>query len=342
MSDLQEVYLSSNEQLISLTNQLSDQIDNYVDNYRKYVMMSSRSSQSYNLAYLMINKITGKLNIDWNIKRTEEQLLSTASSLEISFRNLYYSLYSLHKTVNMMEDNYDNQIKDYNNAQLMFSQGYINQTELISERYALESAKVALNNSQRNYESALYSFNLTMKQSIRFNEYSLIIEETFLPILEIEEYLKSFEIYSPVIKEYDRQLEKDEIKIDYLDGYNINVTSHSGSIDYLQTMITMELNQLYKETYINSQSKEIKLLYFSLLQELDTINNYKLQIDINYQEMLDNKVFVDKEFIDQEEYQIYVDKYESSLINYKEKIYTYNTHVLQLENMACTYMEGEF
>lgn len=342
MSDLQEEYLSSNEQLISLSEQLSDQIDNYVDNYRKYVMMSSRSSQSYNLAYLMINKITGKLNIDWNIKRTEEQLLSTASSLEISFRNLYYSLYSLHKTANRMEDNYDSQVIVYANSQLMFSQGYINQAELTSERYALESAKVALNSSQRNYDSALYSFNLTMNQPIRFNEYSWIIEETFLSILQVEEHLKSFEMYSPVLKEYDRQLEKDEIKIGYLDGYNVNVTSHSGSLDYEQTIITMELNQLYKETYINSQTKEIKLLYFSLLQELDTINNYQLQIDISYQEMLDNKEFFEKEFIDQEEYQTYVDKYETSLLTYKEKIFTYNTHVLQLENMACTYMEGEF
>ncbi|MCK5811880.1 MAG: TolC family protein [Clostridiales bacterium] len=341
-NELQVEYLSNSEQLQSLKEQLNDQIDNYVDDYYRYVKMSSRSNLSYNLAYLMINKITGKLNVDWNIERTKEQLLTTTSSLEITFRNLYFSLYSFHKNVNSMQDKYDKQVVAYANSQLLFSQGYINQSSLRVARYTLETAKVSLNSSKRNYENALFSFNIAMKQSINFSDYSWDIEETLLPVLKLSEYLDSFITYSKVIIEYDRQLYKDEIKVDYLDGYNVNVTTNSGSIDYKQTMITMELNQLYKETFITSQSKEIRQLFFNLSQEHDTINNYKTKINIYYQEMLDNKAFAEKGYIDQEEYQEYVECYEASLVTYIEKMYTYNTHVLQLENIACTYMKETF
>lgn len=317
-------------------------IENYSENYAKYTSMSTRSNMMYNMVYTLINKEIGKHQVSWDIEKARENVLKTQLDIEISYRNQFYNMYSLEKNMNTAYINYLNQLDSYENSVDLFNNGYINDIEMEYANYTKLYSNILYHLSKRNFENSLSQFNLEISNEYTYNEYDFSITEIANELLTEEEYVEYAIENSPVIIEYDRQIEKHHIKLDYLDRYNLINISYAAKLDFLKTDLLLEIALLERQEYIDNLEKSINSQYLNLLLKNNELSNYKLAITISEIEKDENKQYYLKGYIDSDEYTAYVEKYDNALIEYSEKIYAYNSLILNLEKLACIYMKGVF
>jgi len=332
-----------NNSLIDETiNDYNQLVASYSENYNKYVNMHIRSRRMYTIVYAYINKIIGKLQINYDIQKAKERVLKMKLETEISFRANFYNLYILEKNKNNSYDKYQKQLQNYNEEIDMFNKGYIDSMEIRYAKYYKESAYINYIANKRSYENMLRKFDVKIGENYIFNEYNFSIKESIKDILAEEQYISYAKNNCIVLKEYDRQIEKNNIELDYIEGYNLDDISYEASIERLKIDLSLQIINLKKEQYIANLETQIKEQYESLSIQKDEINNYEIYIKICKLKEKENRQFYNNGDMEKEEYQIYKENYEKALITYDEKIYLYNSGILNLEKISCMYMKGEF
>ncbi|MBN2851851.1 MAG: hypothetical protein JXQ23_03860 [Clostridia bacterium] len=334
-------YINNSEQLKSLYTTYQDLESSYADSVKELLNYSTGSSLSYYQAYAYINKVTGKIQLDRSLEASKENILRTKMDMTISFRSRYYNLYTLEKSMNDTYSNYLSQLETYNSNVALYKQGYINKSIVDLSDYNKKSAYVSYMSNKRNYENAIREFNLLIGKDYDNTDYKLNIDEKIKAVSPLDVYLESFLENSPTLKSYSNTIEIGEIKIDCLEAYNLDVTSYDAKLDYAKTNISIEITALRKKEYIETSKSDIENLYTQIEFAKRTIDNEAFAIEINKRLMEENRDFYLKGYIEKEEYNSYIEKYENSVKAYKEKIYSYNSMILNLEKTACMYMKGE-
>lgn len=228
-----------------------------------------------------------KVNNSW--KSIDANIENTKNNLTLSLRDLFIGLYSVINDTDLANERIKIAEQEFNQAQINFSKGLIDQSELLEYEYNLIKTEIDYDTAERNKENISRNINsliymplnqiyedLSIVEDIRLYEEKYQDEE----LVQANEFVAEAVQNRLEVKTIEQEIALKEKELELIQSIFLYLLFDEGKKDYEDVVRELESLELQLKQTRSNIEKEINVAIVDLKIEKQNIESLKREIDL--------------------------------------------------------------